>query len=44
MLMIMSLLDVLQILELVGYPVKDGVDFRLFAIMAALSQRIASVE
>jgi hypothetical protein len=33
-----------RILELTGYSITDGADFKLFAIVAALSQRISRLE
>ena len=34
----------LQILEIAGYKVDMGADFKLFAVIAALSQKIAELE
>ena len=31
-------------MELAGYSLRHGVDYKLFAILAALSNKIASVE
>ncbi|XP_041351785.1 uncharacterized protein LOC121370547 isoform X2 [Gigantopelta aegis] len=33
-----------RILELVGYKITDGADFKLFSVLAALSQRISSLD
>ena len=33
-----------RVLELTGYSITDGADFKLFAIVAALSQKIRSLE
>ena len=35
---------VTQILELVGYKVTDGADFKLFSVLVALSHKITSLE
>lgn len=34
----------MQVLELVGYKVTAGADFKLFSILVALSHRITSLE
>ncbi len=41
--MVMDYFDI-QILEMTGYNVVHGADFRLFTVLAALSQRISSLE
>ena len=33
-----------QVLEIADYNIAFGTDFRLFAVIAALAQKIASVE
>jgi len=35
---------IFQVLELTGYNVSQGADFKLFAVMAALSLRISALE
>ena len=35
---------VYRVLELTGYSITDGADFKLFAIVAALSQKVAALE
>ena len=38
------ILTLFQILEMTGYKIDSGADFKLFAVMAALSQRITALE
>lgn len=33
-----------QILELTGYKLTNGADFKMFSVLAALSQRISALE
>ena len=35
---------IFQVLELTGYNISQGADFKLFAVMAALSLRISALE
>lgn len=34
----------LQVLELTGYKLSHGADFKMFSVLAALSQRISALE
>jgi len=36
--------SVLKVLEMTGYSVTDGADYRLFAVLAAMSYRVTSLE